>query len=79
LLVDARLLNQRIQDVEDTVAAPDLRVITKQSNFFLGAVLDSVSAVAEGLELINELINDIPKPLVGKFEVDREIRVYTFN
>jgi hypothetical protein len=77
LFIDARLLNQRVQDIEDTVAAPNLRVVAKQSDFLFGTVLDSVSAVAERLELIDELINDIPKPLVGKFKVDREIRVCT--
>jgi hypothetical protein len=75
LFVDTRLLNQRVQDVENTVAAPNLRVITKQSNLLFRTVLNSVSAVAERLELVDEFINDVPQPLVGKFKVDREVGI----
>jgi hypothetical protein len=52
-----------------------LRVVTKQSDLFFRTVLDSVSAVAERLELVDELIDNVPQPLVWKFKVDREVRI----
>jgi hypothetical protein len=68
-------LDQGVQDIENTVAAPDLRVVTKHSNLLFRAVLNSISAIAERLELVDELINDIPQPLVWKFKVNGKVRI----
>lgn len=76
LLGDAGLLDQRVKDVQHTVAAPDLRVVAKESELLLGLVLDAVAVVAEGLELVDELVNDIPEPLVGELQSNWSLRVY---
>jgi hypothetical protein len=57
-------LDKGIKDVQDTVAAPDLRVFPYQHSFFVGLVFKAIAVVAEGLELEDEFVDDVPKPLV---------------
>ena len=56
LLIDLRLLNQRIQDVQDRVTTPDLRVLSEHGELVLGLVLDDRPPLRERLELIDEFI-----------------------
>lgn len=66
LLGDLRALDQRVQDVEDAVAAPGVGVLAQDRNLLLivGLSRDSASVRAERVELVDELINDIPGPVV---------------
>ena len=68
LLRDLGSLDQRVQHVEHTVAAPRVGVLPQQSDFLLtvGVALasDSRSVRAERVELVDELIDDIPCPVV---------------
>lgn len=66
LLGDLRSLDQRVEDVEDAVAAPGVGVLAQDLNLLpiVGLSRDSASVRAESIELIDELINDIPSPEV---------------
>ncbi|KAJ8104962.1 hypothetical protein OPT61_g10469 [Boeremia exigua] len=66
LLVDLRALDQRVQDVEDAVAAPGVGVLAQQRNL-LGVVVlqgDLLAVAAEAVELVDELVDDVPGPVV---------------
>lgn len=66
LLVDLGSLDERVQNVEDGVASPCVWVVLEELNL-LGVVSsagDLLAVGAELVELVNELINDIPSPVV---------------
>lgn len=69
LLGDLRSLDQGVEDVEDAVAAPGVGVLAQDLNLLLivGLSRNSASVRAERVELIDELINDIPSPVVLYF------------
>lgn len=66
LLGDLRSLNQRVQDVEDTVATPGVGVLLENLELLLvgGLARNSESVRGERVELIDEFINHIPSPIV---------------
>lgn len=66
LLGDLRPLNERVQDVEHTVAAPGVGVIAQDLNLLLivGLSGNSRSVGAEGVELVDKLVDDIPSPVI---------------
>ena len=66
MLIDIALLNERVQDVEDRVTTPDLATISHQEQFFVRLAFDFGSPYAERLELVNEFIDNVPKPLIGE-------------
>ena len=64
LLRDVRALDQRVEHVQHRVAAPGVWVLSKQQSVFgrgVGA-RDAVAVPAEGLELVDELVDDVPGP-----------------
>ena len=66
LLVDLGSLDKRVQNVEDGVASPCVWVLTEELDL-LGVVSSASNLLAVGaefVELVNELINDIPSPVV---------------
>jgi hypothetical protein len=75
LLIDLRLLNQRVQDVQHGVTTPDLRVLSKHGELVLGLVLDDRAPLSERLELVNEFVEHVPEPLDREIEGDRLFRV----
>ena len=66
LLVDLRSLNERVQNVEHGVAAPGVGVLAEKRGLLLvgPGASHTVAVAAERLELVNELVNDIPSPVV---------------
>lgn len=66
LLVYLRSLDEGVQDVKDRVAAPRVRVLAQQLCLLLVGTAsgDAVAVSAERLKLVDELINDIPRPVV---------------
>lgn len=66
LLVDLRPLDERVQHVEHRVAAPCVGVLTQKLGVLLAgaAAGDTVTVAAERLELVDELVDDIPSPVV---------------
>ena len=66
LLVDLRALNQRVENVQHGVAAPCVGVLAEQLSLLLvgSGASNAVAVAAERLELVDELINDVPSPVV---------------
>ena len=66
LLVDLGSLDKRVQNVEDGVASPRVWVLAEELDL-LGVVSSAGNLLAVGaelVELVDELINDIPSPVV---------------
>lgn len=66
LLVDLRALDERVQDVEDAVATPCVWVLAQELDL-LGVVVlkgDLLAVAAEAVELVDELVDDVPCPVV---------------
>lgn len=76
MLMNPRLLDQRVQHVQHTVRTPHLAGISEQLDFFVGFGFDFRPPDAEGLELVDEFVDDVPEPLFGEFESYRAVRVY---
>ena len=53
----------------------DLASFRKKLELFVGLRFDLCSPDAEGLELVNEFVDNIPEPLFRKFEGDGSIGV----
>lgn len=51
LPVDVALVHQGVEDVEDTVDVPDLRVVPQKLDFLLGLLGCFAAVLTEGLEL----------------------------
>lgn len=66
LLVDLGTLNERVEHIQNGVAAPCVGVLTEQLSLLLvgSGASDPVAVAAERLELVDELVNDIPGPVV---------------
>jgi len=57
------------------VDVPDLRVGLELLDLLFGLALELGAVLAEGLELVDELVNDVPEPLVGELQLDRGLGV----
>ena len=68
LLVDLRLLHERIEDVQDRVARPDLAGLSEHVELLLSLVLGAGAPLSKRLELVDELVEHVPEPL------DREVK-----
>lgn len=66
LLGDLGLLDERVEHVEHTVAAPGVGSLAQDLGLLLIVALpcNSSPVGGEGVELIDELINHIPSPVV---------------
>jgi hypothetical protein len=66
LLIDLRSLDERVQNVENGVAAPGVGVLAEKSGLLLvrSGASHTVAVPAERLKLVDELINDVPSPIV---------------
>jgi hypothetical protein len=76
-LVDVALLDEGVEDVEDAVAAPRLCTAfgTEHRELVVGLGGGSRSEERKGLELVDELVDDIPQPLGREREGHRPIRI----
>ena len=65
LLVHLRALDERVQHVEHAVAAPGLGVLSQDRDLLLvvGLAGDILAVGAEAVELVDELVDDIPCPV----------------
>lgn len=75
LLVDLGLLHQRVQDVQDRVARPDLGCLGKHVELLLRLVLGVGAPLGKGLELVDKLVEHVPQPLDGEVKRDWSVRV----
>lgn len=68
LLGNLRSLDKRVENIENAVASPSVGVLAQDLNLLLvvGLSGDAQSVRAERVELVNELIDDIPGPVVLK-------------
>merc|ERR1719278_1708927 len=73
LFVDIGLVHKRVQDIEHRVDIPNLRVPFQGFNFVFRLLGKLAAELTERLELIDELVNDLPQPLVGQLKVDRGV------
>lgn len=66
LLVDLGSLDERVQNVEDGVASPCVWVLAEELNLLsvVSSAGNLLTVGAELVELVDELINDIPSPVV---------------
>mmetsp|Transcript_64313 Transcript_64313/g.171534 ORF Transcript_64313/g.171534 Transcript_64313/m.171534 type:complete len:216 (+) Transcript_64313:1524-2171(+) len=62
-----------MQVVEDLVHRPHVLGLLEERNLLLRLVLHACTELAEGLELIDELIDHVPQPLVGKLQRERPL------
>lgn len=77
LVVDLGLAGKRVKDVEHAVGTPDFRVLLEQADLvsIVTALDDLASVNAEIVELVNELVNDVPCPVTGELNIDGALGV----
>merc|ERR1719430_206794 len=59
-----------MKNIQHRVHIPDLWIPLERFYFVLSFLCKLAAELAECLELIDELVDDLPKPLVGQLEVD---------
>ena len=66
LFVDLGALDERVEDIEHTVAAPRIWIFAQHLGFgFVWCrACNAVSVAAEGLKLVDELVYHIPCPVI---------------
>ena len=70
LLGDLGSLDEGVEDVEDAVAAPSVGVVAEELDFLFvrrrgrGLPSDSHTIGGEGVELVDELVDDVPRPVI---------------
>ena len=62
-----------MEHVQHGVDVPHLRVGLESPDFLLGRLDELAPELAECLKLVDELVNNLPEPLVGQLEVDRGV------
>ncbi len=63
-----------MKDVENLKDVPNAGVMLEDLDFILALLLKLGSELLEGLELVDELVDDLPKPLVWKLQGNRRLR-----
>lgn len=66
LLADLGTLDERVEDVQDAVATPGVWVLAQNHDLLLVVSLErnALAVAAEAVELVDELVNDLPCPEV---------------
>ena len=66
LLIDLAALDERVENIEDGVAAPGIRIFAQKLGFLAGGfgAGDAVAVAAEGFELVDEFVDHVPCPVV---------------
>ena len=67
---DARLVDERLEEVQHAERGPDLVAVLERREFLLGLDGELAAVLAHGLELVDELVDHLPEPEVGKLHVD---------
>jgi len=60
-------LDEGVEDVEHGVAAPGVGVVAQELELFVGwraFARDPVAVAAEGFELVDEFVDDVPGPVI---------------
>jgi hypothetical protein len=72
LFVNLGSLDEGIKNIENAVAPPGVRCFAEDLDFFFVAPLarGAISVGAEGVKLVDELVDDIPGPVVLLSELD---------
>ena len=70
LLVDVGLVHQGVEHVQHGVDIPHLRVALQVVDLIVSLLRQLGPELGEGLELIDELVDDLPEPLVGQLQID---------
>ncbi len=68
LLIDVRLVDHRVQHVEDLENVPDAGVVLQHVDLVVGLLLQLGPELLERLELVDELVDDLPEPEVGQLQ-----------
>ena len=76
LSVDVALIDKAVQDVEYRVDVPDLRALLQHLDLRLALLAQLGAELRERLELVDELVDDLPQPLVGQLEGHRSLGAY---
>merc|ERR1719341_2451001 len=63
-----------MKNIQHRVHIPNLWIPLQRLYFVLGFLCKLAAELAERLELIDELVDDLPEPLIGQFEVDGGLR-----
>ena len=66
--INAKYIEPTLENV------PDPRVVFQHIQLVLGLLLHLGPVLLEGLELVDELVDDLPLPLVGQDELDGRLR-----
>ena len=71
LFGDLGLLYERVEDVEYGIAAPSIRIISEYLGIFLVRIRSSyaIALSAEGFELVDELVDNIPSPEILSYSL----------
>ena len=72
-LLDVGLVHQGVVHVPHGVPVPHLKVGLQNLDLLFGLHGELAPELAECLELVNELVDNLPEPLVGQLEVDRGV------
>lgn len=67
LSVNVRLVNQTVEHIKNRVNIPDLWGLLQHFNLRFTLFPQLGPELGEGLELVDELVYDLPQPLVWKF------------
>merc|ERR1719220_1081271 len=63
-----------MKNIQHRVHIPNLRIPLQRLYFVFSFLCKLATELAERLELIDELVDDLPEPLIGQFEVDGGLR-----
>jgi len=75
LRIDVALFDEGVEDVENRVDVPDGRVSPNVGDVARLELRQVRPEETERLELVDELVDDVPEPLVGQFPVDGPVVV----
>lgn len=66
LLLDLAALDERIEDIEDGITSPSVGVLAQDLGILVVVLLegDLLAVGAEAVELVDELVNHLPGPVV---------------
>lgn len=68
-LNNGTLLHQRLKEVQNPIHIPGLVELAQERDLLFGLVLHLGTILAEALELVDELVDHVPQPLVGELHV----------
>ena len=73
VLKDLRLLDEAVEVVEHLGGLPDLGVRLQLLEILIALIAQLRGELTEGLELVDELVDDVPNPLAGQVELEVDV------